>query len=233
MSNTKLGDPSKSEDETATYMKMGTVSDIKKNGAVAVVVKEDGEKESYFVPGWMYQHINIPKGRFLTTTQGVGLCIGDLINFYVDPKLEAKPYVAVACNVDVLKHVENVANAKGGKSRRRRRTTSSQQSKKGTTGIRQWKKYLLIEDLDDSLAESDVDPDYKPPEYLDDSTDMESNISEDELNDLVESLKHDIDLDSLVPKEAEKLEESPKEPMDEDTAEPIENPEVGKEVVAN
>ena len=35
----------------------------------------------------MYQHINISRVKFLTTTQGVGLCVGDLINFYVDPQL--------------------------------------------------------------------------------------------------------------------------------------------------
>jgi len=231
MSNTKLGDPSKKEDDKATYMKMGTVSDIKKNGAVAVVVKEDGEKESYFVPGWMYQHINTPKGRFMTTTQGVGLCVGDLINFYVDPKLEAKPYVAVACNVDVLKHVDNVA--KGSKSRRRRRTTSSQQSKKSTTRTRQWKKYLLVEDVEDSQTESDADPDYKPPEYLDDSTDAESDISENELNDLVESMNKDLKVDDLLPKEAEKDDESPKEPTEEKAAEPTDKTDVEKEAVAN
>ena len=72
---------------------------------LAIVNTEDGQEERYFVPGWMYQHINIPRVKFLTTTQGIGLCVGDLINFYVDPKMEAKPYTAVACNVDVLKHV--------------------------------------------------------------------------------------------------------------------------------
>ena len=72
---------------------------------LATVNTEDGQEERYFVPGWMYQHINIPRVKFLTTTQGIGLCVGDLINFYVDPKMEAKPYTAVACNVDVLKHV--------------------------------------------------------------------------------------------------------------------------------
>lgn len=193
-------EPPKKPEVNSSYMKMGMVSEIKKNGAVAVVTKENGEKESYFVPGWMYQHINIPKIKFLTTTQGIGLCIGDLINFYVDPKLEASPYVAVACNVDVLKHVENPA--KGGKNSRRRRRTSSQRSLKKKTPVHEWKKFLLSENLDDPKTDSEAgDPDYKPPDNLDDSSEMESNISEDELRDLVEALKHDLKLEDLPPQE--------------------------------
>merc|ERR1712014_196695 len=84
--------------------------------------------------------------------------------------------------------------------------------KKSTTRTRQWKKYLLVEDVEDSQTESDADPDYKPPEYLDDSTDAESDISENELNDLVESMNKDLKVDDLLPKEAEKDDESPKEP---------------------
>ena len=36
----------------------------------------------------------------------IGLGIGDLVNFYIDPNVIAKPYDAVACNVDVLKHAD-------------------------------------------------------------------------------------------------------------------------------
>merc|ERR1712018_754273 len=167
----------------ASYMKLGTVVEIRKNGAVAIVNTEDGQEERYFVPGWMYQHINIPRVKFLTTTQGIGPCVGDLINFYVDPKMEAKPYTGVACNVDVLKHVENIS--KGGKKRRRR--NSSVKSKVSTTQkkvpIREWKKFLLKADLDEADG-SEVDPEYKPPINLDDSEDDDSNISDDEIQDL-------------------------------------------------
>merc|ERR1719412_3023406 len=183
----------------ASYMKLGTVAEIRKNGAVATVNTEDGQEERYFVPGWMYQHINIPRVKFLTTTQGIGLCVGDLINFYVDPKMEAKPYTAVACNVDVLKHV--VESPSKSNKRRRRRTTSSQTKQKHNQ-IREWKKFLLNENLEDSKTESDDDdPEYIPPLNLDDSTEMESEISEDELRDLEESLKQDLKLEDLLPQD--------------------------------
>ena len=78
--------------------------------------------------------------------------------------------------------------------RRRRRTTSSQTKQKHNQ-IREWKKFLLNENLEDSKTESDDDdPEYIPPLNLDDSTEMESDISEDELRDLEESLKQDLKL---------------------------------------
>ena len=98
--------PDKAED-VVDYMKMGIVKEIRKNGAVAHVKEEDEEKEQkYFIPGWAFTHFNTPKIKFLTTTQGVGLSVGDLVNFYIDPNVFAKPYDAVACNVDVLKHAD-------------------------------------------------------------------------------------------------------------------------------
>ena len=98
--------PEKAED-VVDYMKMGIVKEIRKNGAVAHVKEEDEEKEQrYFIPGWAFTHFNTPKIKFLTTTQGVGLSVGDLVNFYIDPNVYAKPYDAVACNVDVLKHAD-------------------------------------------------------------------------------------------------------------------------------
>ena len=49
--------------------------------------------------------------------------------------------------------------------------------------------------MEDSKTESDDDdPEYIPPLNLDDSTEMESDISEDELRDLEESLKQDLKL---------------------------------------
>ena len=58
---------------------------------------------------------------------------------------------------------------------------------------RKWKKFLHNENLEDSKTESDDDPEYIPipPLNLDDSTDMESDISEDEVQDLLESLEQD------------------------------------------
>ena len=38
-------------DDNASYMKMGTVTSIKKNGCVTKVATEDGKEEDYFVPG--------------------------------------------------------------------------------------------------------------------------------------------------------------------------------------
>merc|ERR1712226_1803596 len=106
----------------------------------------------------------------------------------------------VACNVDVLKHVENIS--KGGKKRRRR--NSSVKSKVSTTQkkvpIREWKKFLLKDELDE-VDGSEVDPEYQPPANLDDSEDDDSNISEEEIRDLAESMKIDLKLEELIPKE--------------------------------
>ena len=104
--------PATKKQEEIDYMKMGIVKEVRKNGAVAVVKEEGDDKEQKFwIPGWAFTHVNTPKIKYLTTTKGVGLSIGDLVNFYIDPNLQAKPYDAVACNVDVFKHAE-VPNAK-------------------------------------------------------------------------------------------------------------------------
>ena len=91
------------------------------------LVSQHGKWFHFFsvITGWTYNHLNIPRVKFLTTTQGIGLCVGDLINFYVDPKMEAVPYTGVACNVDVLKHVENMSKGKGKKRRRRNSSVKS------------------------------------------------------------------------------------------------------------
>jgi len=189
-------------DDNASYMKMGTVTSIKKNGCVTKVATEDGKEEDYFVPGWTYHHLNSPRVKFLTTTQGIGLCVGDLINFYVDPKMEAAPYTGVACNVDVLKHVEK---SKGGKNRRRRRNSSKSKVATQKVPIRDWKKFLLKDDYDE-IDGSEVDPEYQPPANMYDSDDDDSNISEEEILDLAESLKIDLKLDELFSKEGDALE---------------------------
>jgi len=94
----------KKTEEAVDYMKMGLVKEIRKNGAIAYVKEEGEDKEQkFFIPGWAYTHANAPKVKLLTTTQGIGLRIGDLVNFYIDANVTAAPYHAVACNVDILK----------------------------------------------------------------------------------------------------------------------------------
>merc|ERR1712080_320650 len=82
------------------------------------------------IPGWSFTHFNSPKVKFLTTTQGVGLSIGDLVNFYIDPNVFANPYDAVACNVDVLKHAD-VPKAPTEKKVRKKSTMSTSSGKSG------------------------------------------------------------------------------------------------------
>lgn len=177
---------------------MGTVTEIRKNGAVAVVkdsTTEPEKVERFFVPGWAFKHVNTPKApQFLTTTQGVGLSVGDLINFYVDPKQEAKPYDAVACNVDVLKHA--VMPSKKGE--KKVRLNSLQLVKKDRID---WKKFLMSE-VDDEYK-SEEDPDYDPGE-AEDSEDEESDISDDEIKGLLDDLDKSIEVDKFLPPKTEK-----------------------------
>ena len=99
--------------------------------------------------------------------------------------MEAAPYTGVACNVDVLKHVEK---SKGGKNRRRRRNSSKSKVATQKVPIRDWKKFLLKDDYDE-IDGSEIDPEYQPPANMYDSDDDDSNISEEEILDLAESLK--------------------------------------------
>lgn len=173
-------------------MKMGIIKEIRKNGAVAAVKEEGSEQEhTFFIPGWSYTHVNTPKLKSLTTTQGVGLCIGDLVNFYIDPNLHAKPYDAVACNVDVLKHADKAPNKMGNKK--------SPVPKKPPMN---WKKFLMAGDIEDDIIDdnSEGDPDWVPPDNFEDSDDLDSDISEDEINDLAESLKQELKIEEILPK---------------------------------
>jgi len=189
--------PEKAED-VVDYMKMGIVKEIRKNGAVAHVKEEDEEKEQrYFIPGWAFTHFNTPKIKFLTTTQGVGLSVGDLVNFYIDPNVYAKPYDAVACNVDVLKHAD-VPKEAIEKKTRKKSTLSTSSGKSGKHPPKGWKNFLLQADVDAEEA-SEADPDWVPPENYEDSDDSESDISEDEIKDLAESLKHDVKFPDILP----------------------------------
>lgn len=189
VNNDALANSKKSQDEV-DYMKMGIVKEIRKNGAVAVVKEEDEDKEqAYFIPGWSYSHHNTPRSKFLTTTQGVGLSTGDLVNFYIDSNMVAKPYDAVACNVDVLKHAEQ-------KKKTRKRSTS-----KGSPPV-SWKTFLLQSEVDpekEDSEEKENDPDWVLPENYEDTTDAESDISDTEINDLAESLAKDINIKDILP----------------------------------
>ena len=49
--NNEPQDNPRKADESGSYMKMGTVTSIKKNGCVTKVTTEDGKEENYFVPG--------------------------------------------------------------------------------------------------------------------------------------------------------------------------------------
>jgi|FrelakmetLWP11LW_1041352.scaffolds.fasta_scaffold118664_2 hypothetical protein len=59
-----------------------------------------------FIPGWAFR-LARQRGTYLTTTQGVSLAMGDIIAFYIEPKVEAAPFSNVGCNVMVLKHANS------------------------------------------------------------------------------------------------------------------------------
>lgn len=208
--------PATKKQEEIDYMKMGIVKEVRKNGAVAVVKEEGDDKEQKFwIPGWAFTHVNTPKIKYLTTTKGVGLSIGDLVNFYIDPNLQAKPYDAVACNVDVFKHAE-VPNAKSKQRIRKKSTTSS----KGKAPQIYWKDFLMQAELDPE-DKSEADPDWIPPEDFEDSDEIESDISDDEVTDLSEALKKEIKIDEILPP---KTEEKPSEPEEKNVVEDKETP---------
>lgn len=172
----------KKTEEAVDYMKMGLVKEIRKNGAIAYVKEEGEDKEQkFFIPGWAYTHANAPKVKLLTTTQGIGLSIGDLVNFYIDANVTAVPYDAVACNVDVLKHAD-VPKA-------------PIEKKKGKQPPLSWKTFLLEaalveeEGSGEEDADREKDPDWEPPENYEDSDDADSEISENEIKELIESMK--------------------------------------------
>ena len=77
---------------------------IQKNGAVVVMHKNSGMMA--FIPGWAFK-VARQRGTFLTTTQAVSLAMGDIIAFYIDPKVTAEPFPVVGCNVMVLKHANS------------------------------------------------------------------------------------------------------------------------------
>jgi len=189
----------KKTEEVLDYMKMGLVKEIRKNGAVAYVKEEGEEKEQkFFIPGWSFIHVNSTKVKFLTTTQGVGLSIGDLVNFYIDPNVFAKPYDAVACNVDVLKHAD-VQKAPTEKKVRKKSTMSTSSGKSGTQPKMGWKAFLLKAEEAPEDTDPEADPDWEPPENYEDTDDADSEISEDEINDLVESMKIEVKIADFSP----------------------------------
>ena len=169
-------------------MKMGIVKEIRKNGAVAIVKNEDSDLEQkYFIPGWAF-NVNNSRQRQLTTTQGIGLSVGDLVNFYIDPNCQAKPYDAVACNVDILKHAE----APGGTAKKEEKKAKPVKFGPQKKPPVSWYSFLMTEDLA-SESDADNDPTYEPPADFEDAEDFDSDISTDEIQELAESLKVDID----------------------------------------
>jgi len=189
----------KKTEEAVDYMKMGLVKEIRKNGAIAYVKEEGEDKEQkFFIPGWSFTHFNSPKVKFLTTTQGVGLSIGDLVNFYIDPNVVANPYDAVACNVDVLKHAD-VPKAPTEKKVRKKSTMSTSSGKSGKQTHVSWKAFLLKAEEAAEDTDPEGDPDWEPPENYEDTDDADSEISEDEINDLVESMKIEVKITDFLP----------------------------------
>jgi len=172
--------------EDLSYMLMGIVKEVRKNGAVAVVKNEDSDVEQkYFIPGWAFTSGHA-RQKQLTTTQGKGLSVGDLVTFYIDPNMQAKPYDAVAGNVDILKQAEVSTNNAGTEKAKAKKIGPP---KKPPVN---WIQFLMTEEL---ATESDVeveDPDYEPPEDYEDVDDFDSDISSDEIKDLAESLDKDI-----------------------------------------
>merc|ERR1712025_91879 len=117
----------------------------------------------YFIPGWAFTSGHA-RQKQLTTTQGKGLSVGDLVTFYIDPNMQAKPYDAVAGNVDILKQAE--ASTNDGKEKAKKIGPA----KKPPVN---WIQFLMTEEYED------VD-------------DFDSDISSDEIKDLAESLEKDI-----------------------------------------
>ena len=57
-------------------------------------------------------------------------------------------------------------------------------------------------DIEDDIIDdnSEGDPDWVPPDNFEDSDDLDSDISEDEINDLAESLKQELKIEEILPK---------------------------------
>jgi hypothetical protein len=192
------------------YMKMGIVKEIRKNGAVAIVKNEDSDLEQkYFIPGWAFS-VNSSRQKQLTTTQGIGLSVGDLVNFYIDPNSQAKPYDAVACNVDILKH----ADAPGVTKDKKVKPVKFGPQKKPPVS---WYSFLMTEDLASDSDNAENDPTYEPPAEHEDVEDFDSDISLDEIQELAESLKVDIDSLALQYKAEDKVAVEPEKTESEKT----------------
>ena len=73
----------------------------------------------------------------------------------------------------------------------------------------------------DPEDKSEADPDWIPPEDFEDSDEIESDISDDEVTDLSEALKKEIKIDEILPP---KTEEKPSEPEEKNVVEDKETP---------
>ena len=102
---------------------------------------------------------------------------------------QAKPYDAVACNVDILKH----ADAPGVTKDKKVKPVKFGPQKKPPVS---WYSFLMTEDLASDSDNAENDPTYEPPAEHEDVEDFDSDISLDEIQELAESLK--VDIDSLA-----------------------------------
>merc|ERR1712203_857409 len=92
--------------------------------------------------------------------------------------MTAKPYDAVACNVDVLKHADFPTSATSVKKVRKRSTMSTSSGKPSPMS---WKNFLMKAEIEEEEASEGGDPNWEPPENYEDSDFDDSVISEDEI----------------------------------------------------
>jgi hypothetical protein len=179
-------------------MHIGQVKFVNKNGAVVTMGKTS--KDVAFVPGWAFHHRNTPNVSFLTTTQGVGLCTGDVVGFYLDPNQTCKPYKHVGTTIQVVKNAEFNAQGKPKKEKKPRTTSTgsaisarSHVSSEGRRGRKHFHHFLLEDEVapEDEDEDEEADPSFELPiaDPVYDDEDLESELSECEL----ENLKVDAD----------------------------------------
>lgn len=73
---------------------------------------------------------------------------------------------------------------------RKKSTASTKSGGKGPNV--NWKKFIMEAEIADEVA-SDIDPDWVPPKDMDEGSDDDSDISEDEVKELLESKDKELD----------------------------------------
>merc|ERR1711879_1061435 len=103
-------------------------------------------------------------------------------------------------NVDVLKHADSPKVLVEKKVRKKSTmSTSSSKSGKGKQPPVSWKNFLLKVALAEEDSPEVDDPTWEPPENFEDSDDADIDISEDEINDLIESMKTEVKITDFLP----------------------------------